>query len=162
MNTYLNTLAIFKWNANLHTHNFVFEKSHFNEYTYVWRQYSCHCQQALSTVMWYRIKQFFVCIGISTALNSLIASNITRFIGLCQFSYDKSPTKPAPVAARSKAYVCGSTPVETVGSNPAGSWMFVSCECCVLSGRGLCDELITRSEESYRLCDVVMYDIETT
>jgi len=27
----------------------------------------------------------------------------------------------------------------------------VYCECCVLSGRGLCDELITRLEESYRL-----------
>jgi hypothetical protein len=27
---------------------------------------------------------------------------------------------------------------------PPGSWMFVCCECCVLSGRGLCDELITR------------------
>jgi hypothetical protein len=24
-------------------------------------------------------------------------------------------------------------------------------ECCVLSDRGLCDELITRPEESYRL-----------
>jgi hypothetical protein len=29
--------------------------------------------------------------------------------------------------------------------------MSVSCECCVLSGRGLCDELIPRPEESYRL-----------
>jgi len=29
--------------------------------------------------------------------------------------------------------------------------MFVRCEYCVLSGRGLCDELITRPEESYRL-----------
>jgi hypothetical protein len=29
--------------------------------------------------------------------------------------------------------------------------MFVCCECCVLSGRVLCDELITRPEESYRL-----------
>jgi hypothetical protein len=26
--------------------------------------------------------------------------------------------------------------------------MSVSCECCVLSGIGLCDELITRPEES--------------
>jgi hypothetical protein len=25
--------------------------------------------------------------------------------------------------------------------------MFVSCECCVLSGRGLCDGLITRRED---------------
>jgi hypothetical protein len=31
--------------------------------------------------------------------------------------------------------------------------MFVVC--CVLSGRGLCDELITRPEESYRLWRVV-------
>jgi hypothetical protein len=28
--------------------------------------------------------------------------------------------------------------------------MFVCCECCVISGRGLCDGLITRPEESYR------------
>jgi hypothetical protein len=32
-----------------------------------------------------------------------------------------------------------------------GAWMSVSCECCVLSGRGLCDGLVTRPEESYRL-----------
>ena len=38
--------------------------------------------------------------------------------------------------------------------------MFVCCECCVLSGRGLCDELITRPEESYRLCCVVVCDLE--
>ena len=38
--------------------------------------------------------------------------------------------------------------------------MFVCCECCVLSGRGLCDELITRPEESYRLWCVVC-DLET-
>jgi hypothetical protein len=29
--------------------------------------------------------------------------------------------------------------------------MSVSCECCLLSGRGLCFELITRPEESYRV-----------
>ena len=38
--------------------------------------------------------------------------------------------------------------------------MFVCCECCVLSGRGLCDELITRPEESYRLWHVVVCDLE--
>jgi len=32
----------------------------------------------------------------------------------------------------------------------------------VLSGRGLCDELITRPEESYRLCCVVACDLETS
>jgi len=38
--------------------------------------------------------------------------------------------------------------------------MFVCCECCVLSGRGLCDELITHPEEYYRLWCVVVCDLE--
>jgi hypothetical protein len=29
--------------------------------------------------------------------------------------------------------------------------MSVSCECCVMSGRGFCEELFPRPEESYRL-----------
>jgi len=45
---------------------------------------------------------------------------------------------------------------------PPGTWMPVCCECFVLSGRGLCDELITRSEESYRLWWVVLCDLETS
>ena len=32
----------------------------------------------------------------------------------------------------------------------------------MLSGRGLCDELVTRPEESYRLCCVVVCDLETS
>jgi hypothetical protein len=38
--------------------------------------------------------------------------------------------------------------------------MFVCCESWVLSGRGLCDKLITRPEESYRLWCVVVCDLE--
>jgi len=38
--------------------------------------------------------------------------------------------------------------------------MGVCCECCVLLGRGLCDELITRPEESYRLWCVVVCELE--
>ena len=45
---------------------------------------------------------------------------------------------------------------------PPGLWMFIGCECCVLSRRGLCDELITRPEESYRLWCVVVCDQETS
>ena len=45
---------------------------------------------------------------------------------------------------------------------PPRAWMFVCCECCVLSGRGLCDGLIIRSEESYRLWRVVVCDHETS
>jgi hypothetical protein len=40
--------------------------------------------------------------------------------------------------------------------------MLVCCECCVFSGSGLCDVLITRAEESYRLWYIVMYDLETS
>ena len=45
---------------------------------------------------------------------------------------------------------------------PPGAWIFVCCECRVLSGRGLCDELITHPEESYRLSCVVVCDLETS
>ena len=45
---------------------------------------------------------------------------------------------------------------------PPGAWMSVCCECCVLSGGGLCDGLITRPEESYRLWCVDECDLETS
>ena len=45
---------------------------------------------------------------------------------------------------------------------PTGSWIFVCCECRVLSGRGLCDELINRPEESYQLWRVIVCDLETS
>jgi hypothetical protein len=45
---------------------------------------------------------------------------------------------------------------------PLGAWMSVGCQCCVLSGRGLCDELITRPEKSSWLECVVVCDTETS
>jgi len=35
---------------------------------------------------------------------------------------------------------------------PSGAWLSVSCDCCVLSCRGLCVGLITRPEGPYRMC----------
>ena len=70
---------------------------------------------------------------------------------------------PVPVAKRSKACVYGRSLAGTAGSNPVGGmdgcplWVL-----CVLSGRGLCDELITRPEESYRLCRVIVCDLGTS
>ena len=49
-------------------------------------------------------------------------------------------------AAQSKAYVCGRSLAEIVGSNPAAG-KDVFCECCVLSGRSHCEEMITRPVE---------------
>ena len=45
---------------------------------------------------------------------------------------------------------------------PPGAWLSVCSECRVLSDRGLCDGLITRPEESYRLWCVVVCDLETS
>ena len=44
---------------------------------------------------------------------------------------------------------------------PPGAWMFLCCECSVLSGTGLCDGLITCPGEAYRLWRVVVCDQET-
>ena len=63
---------------------------------------------------------------------------------------------PIRVAARSK--VCGSAAAQLLGLRvriPPVVWMSVSCECCVSSGRGLCDGLITRPEEFYGCLSVV-------
>jgi len=68
---------------------------------------------------------------------------------------------PVVVASRSKAWFCGRSPAEIVGSNPTEG-MDVCFECCVLLGRDFCDELITRPEESYRLWCVVVCDLETS
>ena len=43
----------------------------------------------------------------------------------------------------------------------SGAWMSV-CQCCVLSGGGLCDGLITRPGESYRLWCVLVCDLGTS
>ena len=55
---------------------------------------------------------------------------------------------PNAVTVRAKAWVFAFLTVEIVGSNPAEG-MDVHLLCCV--GSCLCDELITRSEESHRV-----------
>jgi hypothetical protein len=68
--------------------------------------------------------------------------------GLCRLH---STETPIPVAERSKARVCGRSLAGVAGSNPAGAWMSIYREYCVLSRRGLCDRPIPRPEESYLL-----------
>jgi hypothetical protein len=46
-------------------------------------------------------------------------------------------SEPIPVAARSKVRVCGISLAGIAASNPSGGTTSVSCERCVLSGRGL-------------------------
>ena len=52
------------------------------------------------------------------------------------------------VAAMSKAWVCGRSLDGIAGSVPTGLLTFVSCECCVLSGRRPCVGLIVIQRSS--------------
>jgi hypothetical protein len=73
--------------------------------------------------------------------------------------------KPVPVAQWPRCLSRRSAAARLLRSwvrIPPGAWIFVCCECRVLSDRGLCDELITRPEESYRLWCVVVCDLETS
>jgi hypothetical protein len=53
------------------------------------------------------------------------------------------------VTALSKEWACGLSRLR-VRISP-GAWVSFFCECCVLSGTGLCDGLVTRPEKSYRV-----------
>ena len=43
---------------------------------------------------------------------------------------------------------------------PLGAWLSVCCECCVLSGRDLCNGPIPRPDESSTVCGVSECDHE--
>jgi len=68
-------------------------------------------------------------------------------IQLCDF-YSPTYISASPSSRAILGVGLRSSPAEIVGSNPTGC-MDVCFECRVLSGRGLCDELISHSEESY-------------
>ena len=56
------------------------------------------------------------------------------------------------MVVRCKAQVCSRLVAGIVGSNPAeGTDVRLMCFLCVV-GSGLCDGLITRSEECYQVC----------
>jgi hypothetical protein len=56
-------------------------------------------------------------------------------------------TQPIPVAALSKAWVCGRWLVGCAVTNSSSLLNVVYC-----TGRDLCDRQIPRPEESYRVC----------
>ena len=99
-------------------------------------------------------------------MNNVRNMDHTKFYYLCFICFGGLEVSCWPLVSK----FAGSNPAEAVGflranKNPqhvGGPWMFVCCDCCVLSGRGLCDGLITRSEESYRLWCVVECDLETS
>ena len=69
---------------------------------------------------------------------------------LCRFQWPRGLRRRSAAARLLRSWV----------RIPPEAWIYVCCDCCVLSGRGLCDELITRPEESYRQWCVVVCDLE--
>jgi hypothetical protein len=68
--------------------------------------------------------------------------------------------RPISVATWSKVWVYSRLLAGIVGLNPAGG--LDVCQCCVLSGRGLCDGLIIHPEKSYWLWCIGVCDLETS
>ena len=54
---------------------------------------------------------------------------------------------PIPATARSEEWAYSRSLAGIAGSNTAGAWMFISCECHVLSDVGLWVGLISRPED---------------
>jgi hypothetical protein len=72
------------------------------------------------------------------------------FIGRSQWQRDLRRRSAAALRLRSWVRI------------PPEARKFVCCECCLLSVRGLCDELITRPEDTYQLWCVVVCDLENS
>jgi hypothetical protein len=85
-------------------------------------------------------------------LNRLIHKVIRIIVFVCRSQWPRGLSHMSSAARLLRLWV----------QNPPGTWMFVCCEYCVLSSRGLCDGLITGPEESYRLWRVVVCDQETS
>ena len=99
----------------------------------------------------------FVALGIQHAvrMHDILASGLA---GSTVFFHIISCRSQWPRGLRRR-----STTVRLLGSwvrIPPGAWTFVYCECCVLSGRDLCDELAPRPGKSYRLWYVVVCKFE--
>jgi len=69
---------------------------------------------------------------------------------LLEFSTVCSSTLLFPLTVYSEAQACSTSIVGISCSNPTVAMDVPLLMCCV--GSGLCDELITRSEQSYRVC----------
>ena len=91
---------------------------------------------------------------------TIINTRNNKILILLRLKVQRKFIQPIPVAERSKLWVCGRSPAGIAGSNLAEG-MDV-CLLCVLSGRRLCDGLITRTEKTYRLCCVLVSDDVTS
>jgi len=93
-----------------------------------------------------------ICVFIK--LLSLHSNTITTIL-TAQFTFINSCRSQWPRGLRRRSAAAGLLR-SWVRIQPE-TWMFVCCDCCVFSGRGLYVGLITRPEEFYRLWCVVVF-----
>ena len=123
--------------------------STWHKVNYVESNLLCHSgyQCVIDDLLCNRKMNLYMCVCVYTYI---IFAHI--FINVCLSQWPRGLMRRSAAARPLRSWV----------RIPPEAWMFVCCECCVLSGRGLCDELITHPEDSYRLCCVVVCDLETS
>jgi hypothetical protein len=120
--------------------------------------YICSCAVSLCSLRFTYCTVSYVQLWILTAISvydftSISRQRRNRVFSSALMHYCRSCiSEPIPAAARSKAWACGPRLLVLPVRIPPGSWVSVSCECCELSVKGLCDDPITRPEASCRMC----------
>jgi hypothetical protein len=104
------------------------------------------------------VKQHFLNFQISKWIKVLCENNALTHRHFILLSYIRNSRSQCPRGLRGRS--AAARLLRSWVRIPPWAWMSVCCECCVVSGRGLCDELITRPEESYRLWCVVVCDLQ--
>ena len=82
----------------------------------------------------------------------MLLFNFVSYVFLCRSQWPRGLRRRSTAARLLRLWV----------RIPPGAWMFVCCEGCVMSCRGLCDALITHPEKSYRLWCVAVCDLQTS
>jgi hypothetical protein len=100
----------------------------------------------LSIIVWIRGSQFQGLLILWAVRPESSVSNLCIALPIVNY------TNYTPVAVRSTAQVCGRLIAGIAGSNPAEGMDVLLLLFVCFVGNGLCDGLITRAEEAYRVC----------
>jgi hypothetical protein len=110
-----------------------------------------------------KLKLIFWCalcyLLLTTNKNSWIINNFLYSVYIFNTFKHSYNVNYADPGVPSRGLMCGTATACFMGlwvRIPPGKWMSLSCECCVLWGRGLCVGLITRAEKSYRMWCVLV------
>ena len=120
-----------------------------------WLRYICLAKRTETWYHWINIQKYinYVDVDITKLVHTNVVTQASRS------DYFPPTTTTTTTAATTAAAATATATTTTTTTTTTTGGMDV---CCVLSGRGLCDGLITRPEKSYRLWCVVECDQETS